>query len=107
MKYIKMLSLAAAVSFMFSSCDDMIMEWYKDPNKGEVAMSDLPLPLAEKIERYEVLKNYSDFKLGVGVGLIFLYEQRNLPQYCKCQFRRSGNWLRNEAWSYGGFQWPD
>lgn len=48
MKYIKMLSLAAAVSFMFSSCDDMIMEWYKDPNKGEVAMSDLPLPLAEK-----------------------------------------------------------
>lgn len=71
MKYIKMLSLAAAVSFMFSSCDDMIMEWYKDPNKGEVAMSDLPLPLAEKIERYEVLKNYTDFKLGVGVGLDF------------------------------------
>ena len=43
-----------ALSVMFlSSCDDQIMNWYKDPNKGEVASSELPLALAEKIERYD------------------------------------------------------
>lgn len=69
MKYIKILSLVAAVSMMFSSCDDMIMEWYKDPNMRDVTIAELPLPLAEKITRYDALKNYADFTLGAGIGL--------------------------------------
>lgn len=69
MKHLKIMSLVAALSMILASCDDMIMEWYKDPKKGEVTVAELPLPLAEKILRYDVLKNYSDFTLGVGVGL--------------------------------------
>jgi len=45
------------------------MEWGKDPEHGEITGAELPLELVEKISRYEPLKNYSDFKLGNGIGI--------------------------------------
>jgi GH35 family endo-1,4-beta-xylanase len=69
MNYKKILPLIALSSMLFVSCDDEIMDWYKDPSHGEVTTAELPLGLSEKIGRYDVLKNYTDFTLGVGVGL--------------------------------------
>ncbi|POY41373.1 glycosyl hydrolase family 10 [Flavobacterium alvei] len=69
MKYIKILPLIVLSFLLFSSCDDQIMEWGKDPSHGEVTGAELPLELQEKISRYEPLKNYTTFILGGGVGL--------------------------------------
>jgi endo-1,4-beta-xylanase len=69
MKYIKILPLIAFSLMLFSSCDDQIMEWGKDPSHGEVTGAELPLALQEKISRYDVLKNYTTFTLGTGIGL--------------------------------------
>ncbi|WP_348798007.1 endo-1,4-beta-xylanase [Flavobacterium adhaerens] len=69
MRYNKILPAIAFSCLLFASCDDNLMEWGKDPDHGEVASSELPLELAEKISRYEPLKTYTDFKLGVGIGL--------------------------------------
>lgn len=68
MNYKKIIPAFALASVLLSSCDDQIMEWAKEPGHGEVTVAELPLALAEKIQRYEVLKNYTDFKLGVGIG---------------------------------------
>lgn len=69
MKYSKIIPVIALSCALFASCDDQIMEWGKDPEHGEVASSELPLKLAEKIGRYEPLKNYTDMKLGAGIGI--------------------------------------
>ncbi len=69
MKYIKILSILAASSLLLSSCDDQIMEWHDDPTHGEVSRDELPLELAEKIDRYDALNTYTDMKLGVGAGM--------------------------------------
>jgi endo-1,4-beta-xylanase len=78
-KYINWIVALAALCMV--SCDDQIMEWYKDPDHGEVTTAELPLALAEKITRYEALKTYTDFTLGVGIGLDLYMENetyRNL-----------------------------
>ncbi|KAF2330562.1 endo-1,4-beta-xylanase [Flavobacterium ginsenosidimutans] len=69
MKYIKILPVIASSLLLFASCDDNLMEWGKDPEHGEITGAELPLELVEKISRYEPLKNYSDFKLGNGIGI--------------------------------------
>lgn len=69
MKIKKILPIIALTAMLMTSCDDQIMEWYKDPSHGEVTIAELPLELAEKISRYEALKTYTDFTLGVGIGL--------------------------------------
>ena len=69
MKYNKILPALAFSCMLFTSCDDNLMEWGKDPSHGDITSAELPLELAEKISRYEPLKNYTDFKLGSGVGL--------------------------------------
>lgn len=69
MNYKRILPVAALASMLLSSCDDQIMDWEKNPNHGEVTVAELPLALAEKISRYDVLKNYTDFKLGIGIGM--------------------------------------
>jgi len=69
MKYKKILPAIALSCILFSSCDDQIMEWAKDPDHGDITSAELPLELAEKIGRYEPLKKYTDFKLGAGIGL--------------------------------------
>ncbi|MDR0866809.1 MAG: endo-1,4-beta-xylanase [Candidatus Symbiothrix sp.] len=53
--------------FGLNSCYDDKMEW-GDPYTHPAA-ADLPLQLQEAISRYEVLKNYSEFILGVGIDL--------------------------------------
>lgn len=50
-----------------NSCYDVKMKWGKDPSHGEVAASELPLALQEAISRYDVLKSYTKFVLGVGI----------------------------------------
>jgi len=67
-------------ALLFSSCDEQIMDWYKDPTHGEVTTAELPLQLAEKITRYDVLKSYTDFTLGIGMGLD---EYLSIPAYQK------------------------
>ncbi len=69
-KTIHILSFAICCSFILSlnSCDEDKMEWGRDPSYGEVTTAELPLALAEKISRYEPLKTYTDFTLGVGIG---------------------------------------
>lgn len=69
MKYIKILSIIATSLMVFASCDDQLMDWQKDPDHAEVTGAELPLKLVEKISRYDILKNYTAFKLGAGVGL--------------------------------------
>ncbi len=56
-------------ALLFSSCEEQVMNWYKDPTHGEITNAELPLQLAEKITRYDVLKSYTDFTLGVGMDL--------------------------------------
>jgi endo-1,4-beta-xylanase len=67
MKYYKILPAIALSCILLSSCDDNLMEWGKDPDHGDITSAELPLELAEKISRYEPLKTYTDFKLGVGI----------------------------------------
>lgn len=70
MKYKNIIPLFIAfVGLNLISCDDEKMEWYKDPSHGDVTVSELPLPLAEKITRYDALKTYASFPLGIGVGM--------------------------------------
>lgn len=68
MKFKNILSVIALTSVLFPSCDDEIMEWKDIEGHGEVTTAELPLPLAEKIERYEPLKTYTDLILGLGLG---------------------------------------
>ncbi|MDR0824448.1 MAG: endo-1,4-beta-xylanase [Prevotella sp.] len=70
MKYIKSLIPALLLSLCFlASCDDDKMDWGKDPSHGEVAASDLPLELKEKIALYKALNTYTEFVLGVGIDM--------------------------------------
>jgi len=50
------------------------MEWGKDPSYGDVTTAELPLPLAEKISRYDALKTYTDFILGAGIDRVLYME---------------------------------
>lgn len=65
--------LSSAIFCLFlgglNSCDEDKMDWGRDPAYGEVGTAELPLALAEKISRYEALKTYTDFTLGVGIGV--------------------------------------
>lgn len=86
MKINKIISAITISLLLFTSCNDMIMEWYKDPNKGEVAMAELPLPLAEKIERYDVLKSYTNFNLGIGIDLTMYLENETYRNIVNANF---------------------
>jgi endo-1,4-beta-xylanase len=69
MKYKYIIPIIATSLLIFSSCDDNLMEWEKDPTHGEVTGAELPLALVEKIGRYDALKTYTDFALGNGIGI--------------------------------------
>lgn len=43
------------------------MDWGRDPRYGEITPAELPLALREAISRYEPLKNYAAFPIGVGI----------------------------------------
>lgn len=86
MKYKKILPIIVLSSLIFSSCDDQVMEWQKDPEQGDVTTAELPLPLAEKITRYEALKTYTDFILGNGVGLNLYMENEDYRNLVNTNF---------------------
>lgn len=69
----KRLLYSAAIAILtLTSCEEIKMEWHRDPSYGEVTTSELPLGLAEKITRYQPLLAYlpnSEAKLGIGVGM--------------------------------------
>jgi endo-1,4-beta-xylanase len=69
MKFRNIIPIIILVATFLTSCRDQIMEWGKDPSHGEITSAELPLQLAEKISRYAPLKNYTDFKLGIGMDL--------------------------------------
>ncbi len=70
MNYKNIIPLLIIASFTFMSCDDEIMEWKNDTNRGNLEIAEIPLPLYEKINRYEALKSYAPegFILGNGNG---------------------------------------
>ncbi|MFV0591587.1 MAG: endo-1,4-beta-xylanase [Draconibacterium sp.] len=69
MNYKNKITILLFLLASLTSCDDMIMDWHKDPSHGEVNESELPLELAEKIQRYDALNTYTDFTLGTGIGM--------------------------------------
>lgn len=71
MRYIKSLIPAAllAIGFLASSCDNEKMEWYKDPNKGDVTVNEIPLKYSEKLALYKSLKEYNKENVILGVGM--------------------------------------
>ena len=58
-------AVLAILALSFNSCYDNKMEW-DDPYTHPDA-KDLPLALQEAISRYDVLKAYTDMRLGVGM----------------------------------------
>ncbi len=63
-----LLSSLVASTMLFASCEDNMMDWSADENVQGITVDEIPLHLAEKIERYKALKSYSDMRLGVGIS---------------------------------------
>lgn len=83
-KYI--LPFVALVGMSFLACDDDKMNWHKDPSHGEITSAELPLQLAEKIGRYDVLKSYADVRLGIGIGLSMYMENEAYRNIANANF---------------------
>lgn len=69
MKQIKAISVFILCSVLLAGCEREIMEWEERPEDQRVTTAELPLQLAEKIERYAPLKTYADYVVGVGLGM--------------------------------------
>lgn len=67
MKQLKLLSAFIVCSLLLTGCEKEIMEWEERPEEQRITTSELPLELQEKISRYDALKTYADYVLGVGV----------------------------------------
>lgn len=66
----KYISLLLILPFLFLySCYDDKMEWVEVDKDSQISEGEIPLQMAEKISRYEALKNYASFNLGIGVDL--------------------------------------
>ena len=50
-----MLPVMASAMFL-TACDDQIMEWGRDADKGTVTAADLPLAVKEVIANYDNIK---------------------------------------------------
>lgn len=76
------ISSLIASAMLFASCEDNLMDWSVDDNVPGIDESEIPLSLAEKISRYEPLKNYAPegFILGVGISAS-LYGTDDAPEY--------------------------
>lgn len=83
MKLNKIIFPLAAASLVLASCDDNVMEWQgSDPT---VKPTDLPMELAEKISKYDYVKNYMaqyhpNVDITVGMGLDAFLDEDN-PDY--------------------------
>jgi GH35 family endo-1,4-beta-xylanase len=69
MKYKKFIPVVALAALFATSCDDQMMEWEERDPASEITVAEIPLKMEEKISRYDALNTYTDFKLGVGVGV--------------------------------------
>lgn len=83
MKLNKILFPLATASMLFAGCDDQIMEW-KEPDKT-VSGSEIPMELAEKISKYDFIKNYMakhhpNVDITIGMGLDDFLDEEN-PGY--------------------------
>lgn len=102
----------AAASLLFAACDDQVMQW-KDPD-STVRPEELPLDLAEKISRYDFIKNYMaqyhptvDITVGMGLDNFLsdeMYEQTVLDNFQGCTF---GNALKHQSVisNSGAYNW--
>ena len=72
MKLKDILPIVVLGSLVFQACDDSKMKWFNPHAGNGIASSELPLQLAEKISRYDVIKSYiprADFHIGAGIGM--------------------------------------
>lgn len=63
----------AAAALLMTSCDDNKMDWHTPDGHYAVVSSDIPLSLAEKIAKYDYIKNYMteympNVQIGLGIG---------------------------------------
>lgn len=69
MKQLKIISVFVTCLVLLPGCEREIMEWQERPEDQRITRAELPLKLAEKIDRYEPLKTYADYVLGAGIGM--------------------------------------
>ncbi|WP_029033794.1 endo-1,4-beta-xylanase [Salinimicrobium terrae] len=69
MKQLKAISVFILCTVLLTGCEREIMEWEERPEDQQITTAELPLELEEKIARYEALKTYTDYILGVGIIL--------------------------------------
>jgi len=86
MKLRNILPAFALSVLLLTSCDDQIMNWYKDPTHGEISSAELPLALAEKISRYKELNTYTNFVLGIGIDLTTYMENETYRNIVNANF---------------------
>lgn len=67
MKRLKQISVFILCSIFLTGCEREIMEWEERPENQRITRAELPLELQEKIDRYDALKTYADYVLGVGI----------------------------------------
>lgn len=112
MRQNKLIYSLAAVSLLLTACDDQVMEWVSpDPT---VTPEELPLELAEKISRYDFLKNYMmQFHPGVditvGMGLDNFLDDETYQQTVVDNFQgvTFGNALKHQSvvGNSGNYNW--
>lgn len=67
MKQLKLIVAFILCSILLPGCEREIMEWEERPEDERITRAELPLELAEKIDRYDALKTYADYVLGAGI----------------------------------------
>jgi hypothetical protein len=84
MKYSIKKLIPAAVALLLtvcaSSCDEEKMDWRTedDPELIPITPGEVPLQLAEKITRYDALKTYANFPLGLGIDLTLYMDDEKI-----------------------------
>ncbi|MFT3739799.1 MAG: endo-1,4-beta-xylanase [Breznakibacter sp.] len=86
MNYKKIIPTLAFTTLLAAACDDSKMEWETRDPDSQITISEIPLSLAEKIARYDVLKSYSDMTVGVGIDLALYMENGTYAQIVNDNF---------------------
>lgn len=102
MKYIHIIPLVALSAMCLTSCYDQKMDWYDDPTHGEVTTAELPLALAEKISRYDVIKSYipnAGFQMGIGMGVDLYMDDPAYREIVDANFNSAtcGNAMKHQS----------
>ena len=86
MNYKKIIPVVALATLLFTACDDIKMEWEEMDPSQRITAADIPLKMAEKIARYDVLKSYTNMKVGVGVDLTMYMENEQYRNIVNANF---------------------